>query len=345
MPTVLIPLHAKPDNQPVPLTPERLWTAWTWDWFIVIVALLAIGLYAWGVWVMHRRGDRWPVGRTVAWMLGGVGSGVVATMSSLGTYDTVLVSIHMVQHMVLSMLTPIFLALGAPVTLMLRTFPPRAHRVLMAILHTGIGKVIFFPPLVYVLFVANPWALYFTGLYDLSLRNDFWHNWLHGHFVITGCMFFWTLLAVDPIPYRVPYVLRVIMLMATLPFHSFLGVIIMGSNELLGEQWYLSFERTWGPSLADDQYVAGGILWGAGDFVMLVIMAVLFVQWFRDSQREARREDRRLDRLEATERRRAAALVAAGSSPSGNPGERGYDDAESTTTDALEDDDERRTAG
>ncbi|GAB3698076.1 cytochrome c oxidase assembly protein [Mariniluteicoccus flavus] len=337
----LVPLHANPENQPDPLTLERLFTTFTWDWFIIAVAALAIGLYAWGVWVLRRRGDHWPIGRTVSWMVGGVGSGLLATLTALGAYDTVLVSIHMVQHMVLSMFAPIFLALGAPMTLMLRTFPPKAHKVLLTILHTGIGKVVFFPPLVYALFVLNPWALYFTPLYDLTLRSEFWHNWLHGHFVITGCMFFWTLLGTDPIPYRLPYIMRVIMLMATLPFHSFLGVIIMGSNELIGEEWYLSFERTWGPSLADDQYVAGGILWGTGDFVILVIMAVLFVQWFRESQREAKREDRRLDRLEAAERRRAPGAERS----AGTAARRDYDDDESTTTEATEDDHERRTVG
>lgn len=333
--TGLVPLHANPADQPEPLTYARMLTAWTFDWFVLLVAAVAVGLYLWGVHVLHRRGDHWPAGRTAAWVFGGVGSGLVATTSVLGTYDTVLVSVHMVQHMVLSMFTPIFLALGAPVTLMLRSFPPRAHRVLMAILHSGIGKVLFFPPLVYALFVANPWILYFTGLYDLTLRSELWHNWLHGHFVLTGCLFFWVLLGIDPIPYRLPYWARMLMLMLTLPFHSFLGVIIMGSNELLGEQWYLSFERTWGPSLADDQYVAGAILWGSGDFVMLVIMGVLFVQWLRDSQREARREDRRLDRLEAAERRRAAAAVAVapgGPAETGHPAGGGYDDAQPTTS-------------
>lgn len=296
-------MHATPENQPAPLTPERLLTGWTWDWWIVIPALLALGLYLWGVQRLHARGDRWPVGRTVAWCLGGVGSGVIATMSSLGTYDTVLISVHMVQHMILAMFTPIFLALGAPVTLMLRTFPPRPRGWVLAVLHSRIAKILTFPVLTTAVFIINPYALYFSQLYPLTLESTFWHNWLHLHFVLTGCLFFWPILGIDPMPNRLSYPFRLIMIFVTIPFHSFLGVTIMGSPSLLGEAWYLSFERTWGPSLLDDQYLGGAIMWATSDVVLLVIMAVLFVQWFRASEREARREDRRLDRLERQQHR------------------------------------------
>ena len=89
--------------------------------------------------MLHERGDRWPLGRTLSFVVAGMGALFFATSSGLGAYDTTLLSVHMVQHMVLSMVVPLFLALGAPVTLMLRTLPPRPRRWLLALLHSRVG--------------------------------------------------------------------------------------------------------------------------------------------------------------------------------------------------------------
>lgn len=313
---LLVAMHATPVDQPLPLTRMRLLTGWTWDWWIIVPALVSVALYLTGCWLLWRRGVRWPPSRAVAFCLGGVGTGVVATTSFLGTYDTVLISVHMVQHMVLAFLTPIFLALGAPITLLLRLLPKRPKGWLSALLHSKVAKIASFPVLTTGLFIINPYALYFTELYPLTLASPLWHNWLHLHFVLTGCLFFWPLLGIDPMPNRLTYPMRLLMLFVTIPFHAFLGVTIMGSPQLLGEKWYLSFERDWGPSLLEDQFLGGGIMWGGSDGVLLIIMAVLFVQWFRASQREAKRVDRHLDRLDAIKARRAAAENG-GDSPTG----------------------------
>src|SRR2546421_12598232 len=111
----------------------------------------------------------------------------------------------MVQHMVLSMVAPIFLALGAPVTLALRTLPRGPRRVLLAVVHSRVAGVLAFPLVAFGLFVATPFALYFTGLYRLTLANQFLHELIHLHFVAVGCLFFWPLLGVDPLPGRWPY--------------------------------------------------------------------------------------------------------------------------------------------
>lgn len=296
-----MPLHATPGGQPEPLTSIRLLTAWSWNWPVVFAIALAAGLYVTGLVVLSRSGTRWPVGRSVAFLVGGLGSAVVATLSALGTYDTVLLSVHMGQHMILMMLTPMFLALGAPVTLALRTLPPRPRAALMWLLHCRLAKVATFPPVALALFIATPFALYYSAFYPLSLESAFWHSFLHLHFVLIGAMLMWPLVGVDPVPGRVAYPFRVLTVFVLLPFHAFLGISIMSSDALIAEEWYRGFERTWSPSPAEDQYLAGGILWGSGDITALAMMAVLFVQWFRQSQREAVREDRRLDRLEAAE--------------------------------------------
>ena len=108
------------------LTPGAFFTQWSLAPLPVVVTVWACGLYLLGVARLRRRGDAWPLGRTVAFVGVGMGSFCVATSSGLAAYDTTLVSVHMVQHMVLSMVVPLFLALGAPVTLALRTLPAPA---------------------------------------------------------------------------------------------------------------------------------------------------------------------------------------------------------------------------
>lgn len=309
---ILVPLHGEPGDDIAPLTPLRLLTGWTWDWWVFAGALVAVSLYLWGVWRLRRRGDSWSLGRTLAWCVGGVGSAVLATMSALGTYDTVLFSVHAVQHIVLAMLTPVMLALGAPVTLALRALPAGGHKALMAVLHSWVAKVAMFPPLATALMIANPFGLYLTDVYEFTLRNALAHDWLHLHFVLTGCMFFWPLLGLDPLPNRLLYPIRILLFFVTMPFHAFLGVTIMGDKQLIAEDWYLAFNRAWPPSPLDDQRLAGGIMWGAGDVIALVVIGVLFVQWWQESQREAKREDRRLDREEEAQRRRSAVLASPG---------------------------------
>jgi putative copper resistance protein D len=284
---------------------HRVITAWTFEALPVVVIVLLGAAYCCGALTLRRRGDRWSSWRTVSFCGGGLGSILVATCSSLTTYDDVLLSMHMVQHMLLSMVAPVFLALGAPVTLALRTLPRRLRGALLTVLHSRVAAVLSLPPLTLGLFIASPWFLYLSGWYEATLRSAVLHDLLHVHFVVVGCLFFWPLLGIDPVPGRVVYPLRLLMILATLPFHAFLGVTIMGMNTLIAGDWYRSLHRSWPPAPLADQQLAGGLLWASGDAVGLIFFAVLFVQWVRASQAEAAREDRRLDREEAAARRSA----------------------------------------
>ncbi|WBQ02684.1 cytochrome c oxidase assembly protein [Kribbella sp. CA-293567] len=299
----MLPLHAEPGDQIEPFTALRLLTAWTFEPVLLTVLVVVGALYLYGVHRLRARGDDWSRGRTFAFVGLGLGSAVIATQSALGTYDTVLLSVHMGQHMILSMFTPLAMALGAPVTLALRTLPRKPRGWLLSVLHSGFAKVICFPMIGFTLFVLSPWALYFSGWYDATLRSTVLHDLLHVHFIAVGALFFWPLLGLDPVPGRVIYPFRLILTFLTLPFHAFLGITIMSANRLIAEDWYTSFGRAWPPSPQHDQYIAGGLLWGSGDIIGLIFFGVLFVQWVRQSQREAKREDRRLDRLEEQARR------------------------------------------
>ncbi len=284
---------------PPPLTVPRAFTSWGFDPYLAAFVLVAVGLYLYGVHKLRARGDTWSAWRTFAFVGLGLGTVVIATQSFLAVYDTTLFSVHMVQHMVLSMISPIFLALGAPVTLALRTLAKRPRRWLLAVLHSRVAKILTFPPLTWALFVGTPFALYFSEWYELTLRNTYMHEVLHLHFLLVGCMFFWPLLGLDPVPGRMPYPLRMLVVFMALPAHAWLGISIMSATKVLAGDWYRQLDRNWGMSLLGDQQWGGGILWASGDLIGLLIFGTLFVQWVRAANREEKREDRKLDRQEA----------------------------------------------
>jgi putative membrane protein len=272
--------------------------------WLTVVLLLAAASYLYGVHRLHRRGDRWPLVRTVMFLGPGLGGIAAVTLTGVHGYDDLLLSVHMVQHMVLSMVVPIFLALGAPVTLALRTLPPRARRAVLAVVHSRVARILAFPLVAYGFFVVTPFVLYFTGLYRSTMTHDWLHELVHVHFIAVGCLFFWPLLGIDPLPGRWPYPARALLMFLATPFHTVLGLTIMQSRDLIGGDWYPSLRLAWADPAAD-QRLAGGILWAGGELVSVTVLAVLVVQWMRQSEREARRIDRLLDREEA------AALAAA----------------------------------
>jgi putative copper resistance protein D len=262
-----------------------------------LAILASTAAYLWGVASLRRRGHRWPVVRTV-FFLAGLGVLALATVSGLAAYDTTLISVHMVQHMLMGMVAPILLALGAPVTLALRTLSRGPRQRLLAVLHSRVARVLTFPLVTYGIFVASPFALYFSDFYRATLTSTWLHELMHLHFVLAGCLFFWPLIGLDPLPGRMSYPLRALMMFLSTPFHTVLGLTVMQSAALLGGDFYPSLGLTWAEPYAD-QRLAGGILWAGGEFVSVAMLGALVVQWMRAADREARRVDRALDRAEA----------------------------------------------
>ena len=295
------------DTVPPPFSVAEIFTQIRLTSLLALFLVIAGAVYLYGVHRLRQRGDHWPRGRTVAFLLGGLGSIAAVTVTGLEAYDTTLLSVHMVQHMVLSMVGPIFLALGAPVTLALRTLPAANRKVLLAVLHSGAARVLTFPLVAFGIFVANPFVLYFTGLYRATLEHAWLHEFIHVHFIVTGCLFFWPLLGLDPLPNRWPYPARALLMVLSVPFHTVLGLTIMQSKTLLGGDWYPSLGLDWSNPW-NDQVVAGGILWAGGEIVSVTMLGILVLQWIKQSEREAKRIDRALDRAEAEDRRRAGAV-------------------------------------
>ncbi|NMO53078.1 cytochrome c oxidase assembly protein [Actinoplanes sp. TBRC 11911] len=299
-------LVAAGDNDLPPFTPGAIFTQLHLTSLVALIMLLAVALYGYGVYRLRLRGDRWPVGRTVAFVAGGLGSIAAVTVTGIEAYDDTLLSVHMVQHMVLSMVGPIFLALGAPVTLALRTLHGTSRKSLLAALHSAPVRVLTFPLVAFGFFVATPFILYFTGLYRLTLEHAWVHELTHVHFIVVGCLFFWPLLGLDPLPNRWPYPARALLMVLSVPFHTVLGLTIMQSKTLLGGDYYPNLHLSW-VNPFDDQVTAGGILWAGGEIVSVTMLGILVLQWIKQSEREARRIDRALDRAEAQEAARLRA--------------------------------------
>ncbi|HEX4788227.1 MAG TPA: cytochrome c oxidase assembly protein [Actinospica sp.] len=273
---------------------------WHPEPFFLVVSILAAGLYVFGVLRLHRRGDAWAWNRTVSF-LAGILVFLGITCTGLNEYGMYLFSSHMVQHMMLSMVDPLFLLLGAPITLTLRVLHPAGpdrtgpREVLLALLHSRFAKVVSSPLFTLPLFIVSLYGLYFTSAFDFLMRSRVGHDAMLVHFLMVGLLFFWPVMGVDPAPHRSPYVIRILELFAVMPFHAFFGIAIMMSNSVF-ETAFANPPSSWGLTALSDQNTAGAIAWAFGEAPTIVVLLVLFVQWSRSDQREAKRKDRKADR-------------------------------------------------
>ena len=233
--------------------------------------VLAAGLYATGVLALRRRGDRWPVGRSIAWALG-LAVFAWATVGGLGLYSHVLFSAHMISHMLLSMVAPIGLVLGAPVTLALRALPgPRVRGeasprgMLIAALHSPVVRLITHPLVAFALFVGSLYVLYFTDLFATLMSHHLGHVAMEFHFLAVGTLFFWVLVGIDPGPRRLPPIARIVLLFAAMPFHAFFSVAVLSGTVLLAPDYYRGLHRPYWTDLLADQHLGGGIGWAMGE--------------------------------------------------------------------------------
>ncbi len=274
---------------------------WSPDWVFLIGSLIGLALYLGGVVRLRRRGDKWSAGRTVAWVLG-IGSVILVTCTGLNDYGMVLFSAHMMQHMVLSMLSPILLLLGGPITLALRALRPAGkgrprgpRELLVALLHSTYVKVISHPAFTIPLFIASLYGVYFTPLFDFLMEYRLGHIFMMVHFLATGLAFFWPIMGVDPGPHRPGHVMRIIELFMGMPFHAFFGVAVMMANHQLVKTFTAGGAPP-GTDLLADQKLAGGITWAFGEIPTAIVLIALVYQWMRSEERLSRRRDRAEDR-------------------------------------------------
>jgi cytochrome c oxidase assembly factor CtaG/putative copper export protein len=286
---------------PPELTPSRWITEWNVDLLWAFVAGFALFFYLAGVWRLRRRGDHWPVYRTVLWIAGLVLL-VWVTCGAVNVYQDYLFSMHMVGHMLLTMAVPVLLVPGAPITLAARAIRKRddgtrgGREWILWAVHTPVARVLTNPFVAAALFVGSLWVFYYTDLFRWSLYDHIGHEWMTAHFLITGYLFVQSLIGIDPVPMRLPHSGRLVTLLAVIAIHSFFGIAIMMQTGLFVAEWFGSMGRTWGPTPLDDQYAGGGVAWSIGEIPTLALAIVVAIQWNRSDERAQRRRDRQIDR-------------------------------------------------
>ncbi len=286
---------------PPELTADRWFSEWRFDLVWTTICVVAAVGYVWGVVRLRRRGDVWSLARTASWLTG-IALLFYITNGAINAYQEYLFSVHMIGHMILSMGVPVLLVPGAPVTLLLRTVAKRTDEswgvrewVLWAV-HTPFARLVSHPIFAAVNFAGSLVLFYFTPAFSWSVHDHLGHQWMTVHFLITGYLFVQAIVGIDPGPHRLPYPVRLMLLIGTLAFHAFFGLALMDGTALLLPEWYGAMGRTWGSTPLADQHDGGAIAWGIGELPTAVLTIIVSVQWARADIRESKRLDRASDR-------------------------------------------------
>lgn len=296
---IVYDLSGYPD--PGPPSATSWITAWQIDWLWLTVAVIAVVVYVRWALRLRARGDAWSSLRTASWVLGWVVF-VYFTSAGPGVYGKILFSWHMVEHMGVAMIAPLLLVPGAPVTLALRALPARKDKTLgpreliLATVHSSYLKVLANPVVAASLFFFSLAIFYYSPLFELAMSTHTGHVLMMLHFLLTGYMFVWVLIGIDPGPTRWSSLALFVILLATISFHAFFGVILTQSTELLAANFFGRLDLPWMSDPIGDQRTGGAIAWGVGEAPTLVLALVVAWQWMRHDDREARRLDRRADR-------------------------------------------------
>ena len=286
---------------PAELTVETVLTGWSIDLIWALISGFGLVFYLAGVWRLHRRGDRWPIHRTILWTLGMLWL-FWTTSGGLAVYQDILFSVHMLQHMVLTMAIPIVLVLAAPATLALRAIERRPdgsrgpREWIMLLVHSRYAHVLTNPIVAAGIFAISLWIFYYTGIFRWAVTDHVGHVWMTTHFLIAGYLFVQVLVGVDPMGTRPPYPMRLILLLATMAFHAFFGLAIMGREGLFLADWFGAMGRSWGLAPLVDQQWGGGIAWSVGEIPTVTLAIIVSVLWARSDERDAKRLDRAADR-------------------------------------------------
>ena len=311
--TMAPPVNALPVIDPTPayyltgypLPPQP--SAWNWmalwrlDIISAFVFVTAGVMYVRWVVRLRRRGDAWPVHRTILWLLG-ILTLIWVSQGAPAIYGQVIFSGHMVEHMVLVTVAPILLAVAAPITLALRALPARhdgsrgPREWLRGLVESRFMKFVSHPVVAAVSFAAALIVFYYSPLFEFTLRNHAGHLWMMVHFAIVGYLFANALIGIDPGPSRPRFPMRVVLLFATMAAHAFFGVVLTTSQVLLAPTWFGLMGRTWGPDAITDQQYGGQLAWGMGELPVVVLAILVVTMWRRADARETARLDRKADR-------------------------------------------------
>ena len=310
---------------PVPIeapSAASLLLGWTFEPLPTLGIAVAVGWWLWAVRRVDAAHPRNPVPRrrTVAFLAGMLAL-AFALVSGIGSYDTSLFSVHMVQHVLLMLVAAPLLALAATVTLVLRlSSPGTRRRWVLPVLHSRVVRFMAHPVTAWLMFAVMMWATHFSPLFNASLEDPVLHDIEHALFLTGALFFWWPAVALDPAPWRMSHPARIGYLFTQMTQNTFLAVVILNATSVLYPH-YATLVRPWGIAALDDQRLAAGIMWILGDAVFLTAILAVVAGWMRAEARNEAREDRRagaeMTQIRIRERRLAERLAEERGDPGG----------------------------
>lgn len=266
----------------------RLLTDWRFDPLLGSTAILLALAYLLGLSRLRRRGESWPIGRSIAWFAGCLVL-LLASSSGIARYAGAMFSVHIAAHMLIAMLAPLLLAAGGPLTL------ARSTR-LDALAGSRAARVLTHPFTALALFGGGPFLLYFTGLFDAAVRFHWAHLAVNVVFFAIGYLFAWPVVGLDPTPRPLPTLGRLGMLLAAMPLDIVFGALLTTTNQVVGNSltsgnMYSALALPWVPDPRADQFLAGELALLIGEVSLLVAVVVLLLRWKRIDEESTRFEE------------------------------------------------------
>jgi cytochrome c oxidase assembly factor CtaG len=266
---------------PPPLTPRAALVTWQFAPLVSVPLIVLAGLYLLCAARVRRRHPArpWPAGRVLAFFAG-LTVIAVATQGSIGAYDDVLFSDHMVQHVLLIMVAPPLLVLGRPVTLLMHAARNPLHSRVKQAVRSRVITALTWPPGATAAYCLVVGGTHTPPFMDLVLANGTVHDAEHALYLVTGYLFFLPVAGSEPIRWRMSIAGRYLMLLAAMMVDSFTGIVFtFQAREVFAP--YARTGRTWGPSLVTDLHAGGFVMLAGSDIAMTAVavgLAVLFLR-------------------------------------------------------------------
>ncbi|HKS51611.1 MAG TPA: cytochrome c oxidase assembly protein [Pseudonocardiaceae bacterium] len=250
-----------------PLTWHTALTTWTSAPIIDVLAVLAVVGYLTAVVRRSRTAATgWPLHATVSW-LAGVAVLLISLHSSIEVYGHALLWMHMIQHLLLIMVVPILLIWGQPVRLFWGRAP--GGRLL---------RWLTFPVLTIGLYTAVLVGTHLTGFPEAMATQPAVHQLEQLLYLVSGYLVFWPVAGAEASPWSIPHVVRFPLLALAMGADTLVGVALMLTGYPLAPST-AHMRPGWGPTLLEDQNLAGAIMWVGGDSLMMLLMLIVVAQW------------------------------------------------------------------
>jgi putative copper resistance protein D len=289
-------------------------------WSLEPLVLTPLGIIAatfW--WLLARvRGGAHPghvPTRRVVFLSASLVVAFLALESPLGFYADQSFSVHMIQHLLLTLVVAPLFVLGGPVTLALQGATPGVRRdLLLPLLHGRTTRVLSNPVVSWGFFALALPLSHIPALYDLTLRSNVWHGLEHLVLVFSATLFWWPIAGVDPVPSRISHPARVLYLFLIMPVMTFTGLGIYNATHVLYPHYAAVAERLHQSALAD-QNLAGALMWESGMFLIVPALGAVLIDWMNREERESIRDDARRARLTTSAAGRVTPVVGNETAP------------------------------